>query len=203
MDKLTIEAYDFDAEKVAKLHESLIPERLYQLALEYFIPGGKTLDIGCGSGRDTGWLARNGFETLGIDASSGMLEQAIKRHPELTFQQIALPDLAGIADGFYSNVLCSAVLMHLEQASLQIAAKNILRVLDESGVLLLSFRGTRESDKRENGKLYETIAKNEAIGLFEREGGELLFCEATLEIGRDHLWHTFVFKKMADVDNTG
>lgn len=195
MDKLTIEAYDFDAEKVSKLHESLIPERLYQLALEYFIPGGKTLDIGCGSGRDTDWLARNGFETLGIDASSGMLEQAIKRDPELTFQQITLPDLAGIADGFYSNVLCSAVLMHLEQASLQIAAKNILRALDKCGVLLLSFRGTRESDKRENGKLYEAIAKNEAIGLFEREGGELLFCESALENGRNHMWQTFVFKK--------
>jgi ubiquinone/menaquinone biosynthesis C-methylase UbiE len=197
MDIITIEAYNFKANIISKSHDILIPQQLYQLALKYFVPNGKTLDIGCGSGRDTAWLAKNGFEAMGIDASSGMLDQARKRHPELTFQQIALPDLTGIADGSYSNALCSAVLMHLEHGSLNIAAKNILRILCQGGILLLSFRGTREVDKRENGKLYETIAKEEAIGLFEQEGGKLLLYESTLETSRNHLWHTFVFKKTA------
>jgi SAM-dependent methyltransferase len=197
MDELTIQAYDTDAEKIAKLHENLIPERLYQLAFEHFIPTSKTLDIGCGSGRDTAWLSKSGFEAIGIDASSGMLEQARERHPGLTFQQIALPNLARIADGSYSNALCSAVLMHLEHGSLNSAAKNILRILSKGGILLLSFRGTKEANKRENGKLYETIAKEEAIGLFEQAGGELLLYEPTLEAGRNHLWNTLVFRKAA------
>jgi SAM-dependent methyltransferase len=195
MDWQTIDAYNSHAKNISNLHERLIPRQLYQLILEYFEPNGKTLDIGCGSGRDTAWLANNGFDVMGIDASSRMLEEARKRHPELTFQEMALPDLAGISDGSYANALCSAVLMHLEHGSLKIAAKNILRILSKGGILLLSFRGTREANKRENGKLYETITKEEAIGLFEQEGGELLFYESTLEAGRNHFWHTFVFKK--------
>lgn len=197
MDWQTITTYSSHAEEISNLHESLIPQRLYQFVLECFSPNGKTLDIGCGSGRDTAWLAKNGFEVMGIDASVGMLEEARKRHQELTFQQIALPELAGITDGSYTNALCSAALMHLGYDSLPSAAKNILRVLDKGGILLLSFRGTKEPSKRENGKLYETITKEQAIGLFEREGGELLFYEYTLETGRNLLWHTFVFKKTA------
>ncbi|BBA35371.1 methyltransferase type 11 [Methylocaldum marinum] len=195
MDVLTIKTYNKEAEKISNQHDRLAPKRLYELVLKFFIPNRKTLDIGCGSGRDTAWLATNGFDAMGIDASFGMLEQARKRYPELTFQQIALPDLAGVSDGSYSNVLCSAVLMHLEHGSLKAAVKNILRILSQGGILLLSFRGTRNANKRENGKLYETITKEEAIDLFEKEGGELLFYESILEVGRNHLWHTFVFKK--------
>jgi hypothetical protein len=89
------------------------------------------------------------------------------------------------------------VLMHLEHGSLNSAAKNILRILSKGGILLLSFRGTKEANKRENGKLYETITKEEAIGLFEQAGGELLLYESTLEVGRNHLWYTFIFRKAA------
>lgn len=195
MDIATIQIYNDDANSIANLHEALVPERLYQLIMEFFTADGKTLDIGCGSGRDSAWLVKNGFDVLGIDASTGMLDEAKKRHSELTFQEIALPELAGIRDDSYANVLCSAVLMHLAHDSLESAAKNIFRILVKGGVLLLSFRGTRESSKRENGKLYEPITKDEAIALFEQQGGELLFYESILESGRNHLWHTFIFRK--------
>lgn len=195
MDNLTIEIYDREAENIAKLHESLVPERLYQLVLEFFLPGGKTLDIGCGSGRDSAWLSANGFEVTGIDASLGMLNEARKRHPQLTFSQVALPELSGIDDGAFSNALCSAVLMHIERDFLKPALQNILRVLKQGAILLVSFRGTREANKRENGKLYEAITKNEMTDLFKQEGAKLLLYESTLEPGRNHLWHTYVFRK--------
>lgn len=195
MDSLTIETYDKEAEKISKQHDALVPERLYQLVLKFFVPRGRSLDIGCGSGRDTAWLAENGFSVMGIDASRGMLEQARQRHPELIFRKIELPELSGIEDGYYSNVLCSAVLMHIEQDFLKIASENILRILRKDGILLLSFRGTKEASNRENGKLYETITKKMAIDLFVSESERLLFYESMLETGRDHVWHTFVFKK--------
>ncbi len=76
MDKETIEAYNREAEGVAKLHSTLIPHRIYSLIDQYFIKGGSTVDIGCGIGRDTHWLNQNGFPTIGIDASVKMLETA-------------------------------------------------------------------------------------------------------------------------------
>ena len=196
MDETTVSAYDKDSESISDLHHGLIPYRLYDLVLSYFKRDKKTLDIGCGSGRDTAWLSSNGFDVLGIDASFGMLDQAKRKHPDLVFEKIKLPGLAEIPDDAYYNVLCSAVFMHLDYESLGAAANNIVRIMREGGILLLSFRGTKEKNKRENGKLYEKISCEDAIMLFCRDRCELLFYESTVEVGRGHVWHTFVFRKL-------
>lgn len=195
MDELTISIYDREAKKISDYHQGLAPERLYSLINEYFSPGLKTLDIGCGSGRDTSWLANKGFDVLGVDASSGMLDQAIRRHPQLEFKMVALPDLDGIEDAVYSNALCSAVLMHLHREELRVAVKNILRVLCDSGIVLISIRGTNEPCKREDGKLYEVVLKDDILSLFHHSGADLLFYEEDFESVRSHIWRTFVFKK--------
>jgi len=51
MDKATIDTYNREAESIADLHSTLIPQRIYELVDHYFIKGGKTADIGCGIGR--------------------------------------------------------------------------------------------------------------------------------------------------------
>ena len=195
MDKLTIAAYDRDAEEISELHQKLVPERLYSLVSEYFLPGLKTLDIGCGSGRDTNWLAEKGFDVLGVDASFGMLDQAFRRYPHLEFKVTALPELDGLASGVYSNVLCSAVLMHLENDVLRNAVENMIRVTCDNGILLVSIRGTHEPSKREDGKLYEEISRDYVLSLFDHFGADLLFYEEDFESARKHVWRTFVFKK--------
>jgi SAM-dependent methyltransferase len=42
-------------------------------------PGGRILDVGCGTGRHSVELASRGFEVTGIDLSSGMLAVAARR----------------------------------------------------------------------------------------------------------------------------
>lgn len=69
MDQLTIEHYNQHANTVAELHARLIPARLYQLAQRFFHPAGACLDLGCGMGRDSAWLAAQGYPVLRIDAA--------------------------------------------------------------------------------------------------------------------------------------
>jgi ubiquinone/menaquinone biosynthesis C-methylase UbiE len=195
VDTQTIEAYNQEAEKIAELHVNLIPERLYQLMRQFFIQGGRTGDIGCGIGRDSAWLSQQGFQVIGIDASIGMLNQAKTRYPRLNFVQAELPELSGIADDVFDNILCSAVLMHLNWEVLPLAINNLLRVLSQDGVVILSFRETNTVDRRENGKLYESIDPKEMIHWFQQQGCELLLFESSLEEGRNHLWHNLVFRK--------
>ena len=45
------------------------------------LPGGRALDLACGAGRNSLFLARNGFEVTGVDISSAGLERA--RHSAL------------------------------------------------------------------------------------------------------------------------
>jgi SAM-dependent methyltransferase len=191
----TIENYDQNAVQIGELHAGLIPERLYELLKRYFIVSGATADIGCGIGRDTFWLSQHSFTVTGYDASKGMLSEAKRRYPGIPFVHAALPDLHGIAVGSFDNILCSAVLMHLPPASVSEAAASLARVARTSGVIILSLRGTTAPDHRESGKLYSPVDLSNLSNLFFQQGIHEIYSEITIEPGRNHAWHTLVFRK--------
>jgi len=49
-------------------------------------PGERVLDVGCGTGHLTALIADRGAETVGIDVSPAMIEQARMNFPKLEFQ---------------------------------------------------------------------------------------------------------------------
>lgn len=195
MDKETIKAYNRDSEGVAQLHLSLTPHRIYELIDQYFIKNTATADIGCGIGRDTNWLNDKSFLVIGIDASEEMLKQAKQLYPDLIFQHDFLPTLASFEDSQFQNILCSAVLMHLGKDSIKTACLRLLQLLKPNGRLIISIRGTREENKRENGKLYETIDIDLFSHFFEKNNCEILLYENEIEQKRQLTWHNFVIKK--------
>ena len=195
MDKQTIDAYNNEVESVARLHSILIPQRIYQLIAQYFILGGKTVDIGCGIGRDTDWLNKQGFPTLGVDGSVEMLKFAQALYPTDKFLHDYLPDLKKLDNLQFQNILCSAVLMHLEKDDLKIACNRLLQLLDDNGCLLISFRGTKEMNHREKGKLYETIHINNFLKIFTENQCKILVQENETELSRNFIWHNFVIYK--------
>ncbi|MBO4206394.1 methyltransferase domain-containing protein [Micromonospora echinofusca] len=48
-------------------------------------PGRRLLDVGCGTGRDAGHLARIGYAATGLDTSARMLEHARRHHRQARF----------------------------------------------------------------------------------------------------------------------
>lgn len=134
------------------------PTDMYRLLQRFFIPGGKTADIGCGAGRDLAWLNENGFPAVGYDASEGLVEQAAARFPGLTFKVAALPELAGIEDASFENVLCETVIMHLPPDQVGAACRRLFAILKDGGILYLSWRlpeGDNSRDK--SGRLYSSF----------------------------------------------
>src|SRR6202041_1966350 len=78
-----------------------------------------------------------------------------KRHPQLQFTTAILPDLDGIAEGSFTNILCETVIMHLEPEAITSAVERLLSILVSGGVLYLSWRVTEGADRRdEHGRLY-------------------------------------------------
>lgn len=58
---------------------------LKQVLLPRLPPGAGVLDVCCGTGQITCWLADQGFRMTGLDESEGMLRHARARAPELEF----------------------------------------------------------------------------------------------------------------------
>ena len=143
MDRETIGAYDAGAAGFAQdWHQQPAPADLQALVKRFFRPG-RTADIGCGSGREVAFLASNGFDAIGYDASDALLEQARFRYAKLEFRQAFLPGLEGIPDGSFDNVLCETVIMHLPRDQIAPAVHRLLQILKPDGILYLSWRAAR------------------------------------------------------------
>jgi SAM-dependent methyltransferase len=157
MDRATLVAYDAAAAAYAEEWEGQPPPvDLHDLVKRFFRPG-LTADIGCGSGRDVAWLAANGFPAVGYDPSAGLLAQARAAHPHVTFQQAALPELRGVADGAFDNVLCETVIMHLGRDDIAPAVRRMLAILKPGGMLALSWRVEQTDRRDERGRLYSAV----------------------------------------------
>lgn len=197
MDQFTIATYDKHAGDFAAAQREKTPEALRRLILAHFRPGAPTADIGCGSGRDTTWLVEHGFPVVGYDASAGMLVEARRAFPELEFGLAALPELTGVADGTYQNVLCSAVIMHLPQASLPAALGGLVRILMAGGRLVLTYRGSQVAEPREpDGRLYSPIEPGELARHCATVGLRVLHQSAATDAGRvGVVWHVLVAER--------
>ncbi len=196
MDQQTIEIYNQSAKQIAALHENLTPEDIYQLVDHFFVRGAACADIGCGIGRDSYWLSQQGYPVTGIDAAEGMLLEARHRYPKLHFIHDSLPLLNKIKDSDFTNVLCSAVIMHLESNQLETAILNLLRNMTVGGVRVISFLGTDNDNNRENGKLYTKVLVNEVIANFSGYGANILDYKIKNDLERNLKWHNLVFRKL-------
>ena len=170
MDQRTIDIYNADAEAFAREWEEdqAPPDDLRDAVSTFFRPG-PTLDVGCGSGRDTAWLAAQGYETLGVDAAPELLAEARRRHPDVTFAADELPGLAGLGQRRFTNVLCETVIMHLPTPLALEAARRLVDLLAPEGALYLSWRVTEGADARDPaGRLYAAFsaaAVRQALGI--------------------------------------
>jgi SAM-dependent methyltransferase len=65
---------------------------------------GPVLDVGCGPGHVTSYLAGLGVDAQGVDLSPRMVEQARRLHPDLRFDVASATDLA-VEDASLGGVL--------------------------------------------------------------------------------------------------
>ena len=195
MDRQTLAAYDLDAVAFAKdWHDQPEPADLQQIVERFFVRGGNSADIGCGSGREVAWLNANGFSAAGFDASEGLLAEARRRYPGFKFASAELPDLKCIGARAYDNVLCETVIMHLERAQIAASVRRLLDIVKPSGILYLSWRVTENADLRDpQGRLY--AAFDAALVLAELKTASLLLDEEVVSASSGKKIHRLVAKK--------
>jgi len=169
MDQKTFSAY---AEKAQEYSQDWLsqpePNDMYELLGKFFIQRGKTADIGCGNGRDSNWLASQGFQVTGYDSSAELLKLATQLFPKIPFHQAFLPSLREVQEQF-DNILCETVVMHLPTTEIPEALENIKRILRKGGVLYLSWRVTEGEDSRhKDGRLYSAFEPEFILKHFQK-----------------------------------
>lgn len=107
--------------------------------IELIPAGGKVLDAGCGYGRELKYFIDNGFDSSGIDMSSGMLELARKRAPEAKISHMNITQLQ-FPDETFDGVWCRGALHHLNREQVPAVLQGLKRVLKPNGALFVMCR---------------------------------------------------------------
>ncbi|MBX3313258.1 MAG: DUF480 domain-containing protein [Actinobacteria bacterium] len=119
----------------AKPFDRWLLERLVGLA-----DGGAVVDVGCGPGHVALHLAAAGAEVTGFDLSPGMVAEARRRCPELTFAVGDLTALPPPPDGSagWSAIAAWYSLVHLAGSELRPAIASLVAALRPGGWLALA-----------------------------------------------------------------
>jgi len=137
------ESYDRVAEEYARrLFDELQHKPLDRELLDRFARRvrnrGEVCDMGCGPGHVARYLKDAGSTAFGLDLSPGMLEQARKLNPDITFREGNMLAL-DIPDGSLAGIAAFYAIVNLSPESLPTVFAEMRRVLAPSGLLLLAF----------------------------------------------------------------
>jgi len=107
----------------------------YALLYSWLPEEGPSLDVGCGNGIYTSWLAKKASPAVGIDHNLDNLKWARQEFPHVRFT-IANGEGLPFDDGYFNAVMCTEVLEHTRDDRATLA--EIHRVTKPGGTLLLS-----------------------------------------------------------------
>lgn len=106
--------------------------------------GARLLDAGCGTGGFLRWaLDRGSFAyAAGVDIGGEAIELAQRRVPEADLHTALLSDLP-FDDACFDLVVCNDVLQHVPEDDVETSLRELHRVLEPNGTLLVRTNGSR------------------------------------------------------------
>jgi ubiquinone/menaquinone biosynthesis C-methylase UbiE len=122
-------SYDTDANRTRDLDAQVTQAAISPMRFT------SAIEAGCGTGKNTVWLARMAHRVHALDFSDGMLAQARNkvRDAHVTFTQANLTQSWPCADASADLVLCNLVLEHIE--NIDFVFTQAARCLNKGGLL--------------------------------------------------------------------
>ena len=126
------------------------------------VPGERILDLGCGTGHLTAYIAESGAEVVGIDSSEDMVRVASQNYPNILFEVADARSLPYVAE--FDAVFSNAVLHWVRPPEAVI--ESVWRALRPGGRFVAEFGG-------ENNIRAIMTAVGHALDALEAHGAEV------------------------------
>ena len=124
--------------------------------IKYVVSGGKVIDIGAGSGRDTKYFKDSGFDVEAIDASEELCKLATEYSGiEVQCERIQDWYPKGIYDGIWAN----ASLVHLSIEEIEEFIFRVSNHLNVDGVLYISMKKGIDTGYDSNGRYFTSFSE--------------------------------------------
>jgi len=144
---------------------------LWRDKFEKYVPdGGRILDAGCGSGRDSRAFKQHGYSILAIDASKEMCRMASELIGEevwqMRFDEISF-------DEEFHGIWACASLLHVPMEDIPVVLNKLHKSLVSQGMLYVSFKyGNGNMTKGE--RVFTNFTEDTIVPVLESAGFEII-----------------------------
>lgn len=133
----TLDYYNKNSEEYFNSTLNVDMTNTYKEFLKLVPEGGKILDLGCGSGRDSMNFMKLGYEVTAVDGSKELAKKASallgKEVIASTFEELELKEK-------FHGIWACASLLHIKREDLKTVLNNLYNNLDDNGVFYMSFK---------------------------------------------------------------
>lgn len=136
-DNNTLDYYNSNAKDFVSGTVDVAFTDIQDIFLEYIPDGGKVLDFGCGSGRDTKYFLSKGYDVEATDGSEELCKIA-SEYTGVKVKQMLFEELDEVEK--YDGVWACASLLHVEKKLLPEIMKKIVSATTMGGTVYMSFK---------------------------------------------------------------
>jgi SAM-dependent methyltransferase len=162
----TIEYYNKNAQEFIKSTVNIDMSQLYEIFVRNIPRGGKILDLGCGSGRDSKYFIESGYHVTAIDGSAEMCKRASK-YLGIPVLNMKIEDLS--INEKFDGIWACASLLHVKKAEMNSVVSNLLNLLKPQGTMYASWK-YGNCERIEDNKFYSDYDEEQICDLAALEG---------------------------------
>ncbi len=152
--------------------EDIRPSQILNLIWKNFLPGSKILDLGCGQGSDSLFLAKNNFFVTAIDSSDVAINQIKVKKDEFKLDNLEL--ICGDIQDFnieknkYQVIICRNVLNFLSKDRTKEIINNLQDKIQSGGYIIVEVFTKNDPSFLSSNKFISYFEEQELLNIFSK-----------------------------------